>query len=65
VSKLKNKEEDIEKEAFKTWFGYYEFVVVPFSMTNSLEIFTSLMNQSYASKRPSSKKKRKISNLSS
>jgi len=63
MSKLKNKEEDIAKEAFKTWFRYYEFVVVPFGMTNALEIFTSLMNQCYASEHQSSRKKRKISNL--
>lgn len=59
MSKLKNKEEDIAKEAFKTWFGYYKFVVVPFGMTSGLEIFTSLMNQCYASKHPSSRKREK------
>jgi len=56
---LKNKGEDIAKETFKTWFGYYEFVAVPFGMTNALEIFTSLMNQCYASKQPSGRKREK------
>jgi len=55
---LKNKEEDIAKETFKTCFGYYEFVVVPFGQTNAVEIFTSLMNQCCASKQPIREKKK-------
>jgi len=38
------KEEDISKNEFQTWFGYNEFVVVPFGLTNELTIFMSLMN---------------------
>ena len=29
------KEEDIHKETFRTCYGHYEFVVVPFGLTNA------------------------------
>lgn len=41
---LRIKEEDISKTAFITWFRHYEFVVVPFGLTNALVVFISLMN---------------------
>jgi len=41
---LRIKEEDISKTAFLTWFGHYEFVVVPFGLTNAPVVFISLMN---------------------
>ena len=41
---LRIKEGDIPKTAFQTWFGHYEFVVVPFGLTNVLAVFMSLMN---------------------
>lgn len=41
---LRIKEEDILKTAFKTRFGHYEFVVLPFGLTNALGVFMSLMN---------------------
>lgn len=41
---MRIKEEDISKNTFRTRFGHYEFVVVPFSLTNAPAIFISLMN---------------------
>ena len=38
------KEEDIYKTTFKTKYGNYAFVVVPFSLTNALATFMCLMN---------------------
>jgi hypothetical protein len=37
-------EEDIHKTTFRTMYGHYEFVVVPFGMTNAPVVFMSLMN---------------------
>jgi hypothetical protein len=41
---VKIKEEDIHKTTFRTRYGHYEFVVVPFGMTNAPTIFMCLMN---------------------
>jgi hypothetical protein len=41
---LRIKEGDIQKTAFRTRFGHYEFVVVPFGLTNEPTVFMSLMN---------------------
>jgi hypothetical protein len=41
---LRIKEGDIPKTAFRTWFGHYKFVVVPFGLTNAPTVFMSLMN---------------------
>jgi len=38
------KEEDIYKTAFRTKYGYYEFVVVPFGFTNAPTTCMCLMN---------------------
>lgn len=38
------KEEDIHKTMFRTQYGHYEFIVVPFGLTNVLMTFMSLMN---------------------
>ena len=38
------KDEDIHKTSFRTMYGHYEFVVVPFSLTNALATFMCLMN---------------------
>ena len=43
-NKLRIKEEDIPKTAFKTRYGHFEFVVVPFGLTNSPRVFMNLMN---------------------
>jgi hypothetical protein len=39
---LRIKEGDIPKIAFQNWFGHYEFVVVPFGLTNAPTMFMSL-----------------------
>jgi hypothetical protein len=41
---LRIKEGDIPKTAFRNRFGHYEFVVVPFGLTNAPGVFMSLMN---------------------
>lgn len=41
---MRIKEEDISKTTFRTQFGHYEFIVVPFGLTNALAVFMSLMN---------------------
>ena len=38
------KEEDIHKTTFRTRYGHYEFVVVPFGLTNAPVVFMCLMN---------------------
>jgi hypothetical protein len=38
------KEEDINKTNFKTGYIYYEFVIVPFGLTNAQVVFMCLMN---------------------
>jgi hypothetical protein len=38
------KDEDIIKTAFRTRFGHYEFIVVPFRLTNAPVVFMCLMN---------------------
>jgi hypothetical protein len=38
------KEEDIHKTTFMTRYGHYEFVVVPFVLTNAPVVFMCLMN---------------------
>ena len=39
------KEEDISKTAFRTRYGHYEFLVIPFRVTNAPAIFMDLMNR--------------------
>ena len=41
---LRIKEDDVPKTAFKTRFRHYEFIVLPFGLTNAPGVFMSLMN---------------------
>lgn len=42
---LRVREEDIPKTAFRTRYGHYEFLVVPFGLTDAPVIFMDLMNR--------------------
>ncbi|KAF5789771.1 putative nucleotidyltransferase, Ribonuclease H [Helianthus annuus] len=42
---LRIQEEDIPKTAFRTRYGHYEFVVMPFGLTKAPAVFTDLMNR--------------------
>ena len=39
------KEVDVPKTAFRTCYGHYEFLVIPFGLTNALAVFMDLMNR--------------------
>lgn len=41
---LKVKETDVYKIAFKTRYGHYEFLVMPFGLMNASKPFMDLMN---------------------
>jgi hypothetical protein len=41
---LKVEKDDITKMAFRTQYGHYEFLVIPFGVTNSPVVFMDLMN---------------------
>eukprot|EP00253_Pinus_taeda_P008664 PITA_08664 len=41
---IRIKEEDIAKTAFRTRYGHYEFLVLPFGLTNAPATFMCLMN---------------------
>nr|GEV47817.1 reverse transcriptase domain-containing protein [Tanacetum cinerariifolium] len=42
---LRVREKDIPITAFRTRYGYYEFQVIPFGLTNAPAVFMDLMNQ--------------------
>jgi hypothetical protein len=42
---LRVKAEDIQKTAFRTRYGHYEFVVMPIGLTNAPAVFMDLMNR--------------------
>nr|GEY16711.1 putative reverse transcriptase domain-containing protein [Tanacetum cinerariifolium] len=42
---LRVKEQDISKTAFCTRYGHYEFLVMPFDLTNAPAVFMDLMNR--------------------
>ena len=42
---LKIRREDIPKTAFRTRYDHYEFLVLPFGLTNTLAAFMDLMNR--------------------
>src|ERR1041384_3087391 len=41
---IRIKKEDIHKTAFRTRYGHYEFLVLPFGLTNAPTTFMTLMN---------------------
>ena len=43
------REEGISKAAFHTWYEHFEFVEMPFALSNALTIFMDLMNQVFKS----------------
>lgn len=42
---LRVKDVDVLKTAFRTRYGYYEFLVKPFGLTNAPSAFMDLMNR--------------------
>ena len=42
---MRVRDDDIQKTAFRTRYGHYEFVVIPFGLTNAPAIFMDLMNR--------------------
>ena len=42
---LKIRQSDVSKMAFRTRYGHYEFLVMPFELTNALAAFMDLMNR--------------------
>ncbi|WRX07613.1 Reverse transcriptase domain - like 1 [Theobroma cacao] len=42
---LRIKEQDVPKTAFRTRYGHYEFLVMPFELTNAPAAFMDLMNK--------------------
>jgi hypothetical protein len=45
---VKVKESDVEKTAFRTRYGHYEFLVMPFGVTNAPAVFMDLMNRVFS-----------------
>ena len=41
---IRIKKEDIPKTAFRTRYGHYEFLILPFGLTNAPATFMTLMN---------------------
>ncbi|KAJ9546714.1 hypothetical protein OSB04_019257 [Centaurea solstitialis] len=42
---VKVREDDVQKTAFRTRYGHFEFVVMSFRLTNAPAVFTDLMNR--------------------
>ena len=46
--RVRIKEEDVHKTTFRTSYGHYEFVVVPFGLTNAPATFMCFMNSVFS-----------------
>ena len=42
---MRVREEDVKNKAFKTRYGHYKLVVMPFRLTNTPVVFMDLMNR--------------------
>jgi len=42
---IKVKDEDMQKTAFRTRYGHYDYIVMSFGVTNALEVFMEYMNR--------------------
>ncbi|GJU61594.1 putative reverse transcriptase domain-containing protein [Tanacetum coccineum] len=42
---LRVHEDDIPKTAFRTYYGHFEFTIMPFGLTNTLVVFMDLINR--------------------
>ncbi|KAF5465671.1 hypothetical protein F2P56_015653 [Juglans regia] len=42
---MRVKETDVQKTTFRTRYGHYEFLVIPFGLTNALVAFMDLINR--------------------
>ena len=42
---MRVKDADLLKTAFRTRYGHYEFLVIPFGLTNALTTFMDFMNR--------------------
>jgi hypothetical protein len=45
---IRIKDEDVNKKMFRTCYGHYEFVVIPFGLTNTPTTFMCLMNNIFS-----------------
>ena len=46
---LRIKDVDVNKTAFRTWYGHYKFLVMPFGLINATAAFMDLMNRVFQS----------------
>nr|KYP69970.1 RNA-directed DNA polymerase isogeny [Cajanus cajan]KYP69996.1 RNA-directed DNA polymerase isogeny [Cajanus cajan] len=44
---IKVKTEDIQKIAYRTRYGHYEYQVMPFGVTNAFVVFMDYMNRNF------------------
>ena len=42
------RDEDIQKASFQTRYGHYEFVIMPFQLTNAPTNFMGMMNNIFS-----------------
>jgi hypothetical protein len=45
---IRVKKEDIQKTAFRTRYGHYEYLVMPFGVTNAFAVFMDYMNRIFS-----------------